>query len=349
MTTLDTLRSLAQLELPALLVLLGPDQFLLHYMRQKILDRAVPVDLRSMNSNNYSVLDADGVKQALTSAQEYPCFSEKRFVSLNDIHKIKKNEGELLKNYLENPNPSCIFVLSGESWDGRSTWVRLCKQKATVLDVSKTTKKDALGWIENCFRKEKRKYEAGLPERLIELMGLDFGSLQQAVSQLVTYVGQPDATTQAEHISLAHCDELFERIPQENIFEVIDALFAPSEQKFYTSLQNLLSNHEAPLKILSLCHRHIAILLELKYLPITEQVMRTSDVDAVKGPPHKKPSMPPWMLKKYQQQVRSFGAALNLSLLQPLCAADRDLKSSRLAPQLILKKALGECRKLLRQ
>jgi len=110
-------------------------------------------------------------------------------------------------------------------------------------------------------------------------------------------------------------------------------VFTGKKEELYRSLGALLEAGEAPLKILALLYRHLSILLSLKEAP-PRKVMSVFRLS-------------PYYFKQYEHQVRRFARRLNPGLLAPIEALDRQLKSSGLSPDLVLKKGIGDLGRLL--
>src|SRR5262249_51985931 len=214
-----------------------------------------------------------------------------------------------------------------EKLDGRFEWVKALKKKAHWIDVETCEAPELQGWIRDCFRQEGKRVGPEVVDRLLDWVGNSLEALQLAVSQCCLFAGD------ASEVSLQDLETLLVKVTDENIFEVIDALFERRRVELHRSLDALLETGEEPLRILSLIHRHLSILLSLRF----------------SGPRKAGDNfrMPPMAWRKYEQQAQRFGTKLNLSLWAPLARADLKLKGSFLPRPLILKRSVDEILSLL--
>lgn len=315
-----------QCSLGPLIALIGPDPFLRLETRKILTDRALDGQMPEMNFSKYQA-GQDEMGAILAACRDYPCFAARRVVLLQDAQKIRKKEVKEFIQYIKDPQPTTLFLLEADKLDGRLEWVKALKKCFAMMDMPETKRAEAVRWVVWCFEQEKKPWDDRVPEALVELLGAKLGQLQQAVQQCCLYAADRSS------ITFKDIEALFVKVAAEDVFEVLEALFIGNAIKLHISLDRLLSSGEAPLKILALLHRHLSILLALRYGKGDEvwQVFR----------------MPPSFRRNYEQQVRRFGANLHLGILSPLAAADRALKGSPLGKKLLLKKCIEEVGALL--
>lgn len=314
---------------PVMVLLGNPGQARLE-MRQRWMDQALPKEQRELNFQAFQ-LGEDSLAAALQACRDFPCFAERRVVLVKDLHKLKKKEGEILKAYLQAPVDSSVLIFEADKLDGRLDWVKALKaasQTSTLIyELQAFSTSEAVNWVERTFQERQLKIEPGVAERLVELLGPDLGALTQAVEQLSLFVESD------ESIQLKHLEELFVQVSDENIFEVLEALFLGNLAELYRGLGRMLETGEAPLRILALVYRHLSILLALRFSgeALIWQNFR----------------MPPMARSRYISQVQRFGSRLNYSVLKPLTEMDRKLKSSPLSGERVLKEGIREVAELL--
>lgn len=317
---------LQNISLHPVMVLLGAEAFRRLERRQAWLAKALSPEMQELNFHAFQGGE-DGVGAVLQACRDFPCFAERRVVLLKDAHKTKKKDSALLKGYLAAPVDTTVLILEADKLDGRLDWVKALKKSAFIFEVEPFSAPEAVAWVKGRWREQSVEVEEGVSERLVELLGADLGLLTQAITQLSLFVEEGQA------LSLAHLDELFVKVSEENIFEVLEALFVGNLPELYRGLERLLKTGEAPLRILALVYRHLSILLALRFAGEagTWQNFR----------------MPPMARQRYLNQVQRFGARLSYSVLKPLSAMDRKLKSSPLAGERVLKEGIREIAVLL--
>lgn len=306
--------------------LIGGDSILRQRLRQALVKRALGDAMAEMNFSKFQVGETS-ISEILAACQEYPCLAERRVVVLSDLGKLKKKEAAPWIVYLKSPQVTTCLIVDAAKLDGRLEWVKVFKKSATLVELLDMRKPELFAWVQESFAKEDKEFEEGVVENLIDWVGPHLGALEQAVTQLSLYVGE------RSQVSREDIEELLQPTSEENIFEVIEALFAETGPLKHQRLDRLLSAGEPPLKILSLIYRHLSILLALASGPAGEAwgLFR----------------MPPGLRHRYETQARRFGKRLHYGLLGPLTRADRKLKGSPLGKEIILKEAMEDLGQLL--
>lgn len=317
------LKSLNSLPLQPIMLVIGPDPWLRQQICQSLINRALGSAMKEMNFAQFDSKE-EGVLQALQACGEYPCFAEKRVVSLKNLEKISKNEVGPFKKYLEDPQASTLLLLETEKLDGRLDWVKVLKKQAHCIEFEAVSFHECIDWVKICLKRENKNYEEGVPHFVVEMMGRQFGMLQNTVQQLCLYMGKNDT------LKLDDCSTVLARVSEENVFELIEALFSQDLAEFHRSFAALLEAGEAPLKILALAYRHLSILLEIKFAKAGESS-----------------TLSPWLQRKYQSQVVEYRQQLNFDLLKPLVEADQKLKGSPLKAKFVLENAFEKLAELL--
>lgn len=315
------LKSYADLPLSPVVVVLGPDPFWLHQVVSLFKDRALGEEFAEMNDSSF-VAGETPLEQVLQACRDFPCFAERRVVWLKDAGRIKKKESKFLIDYLQSPPETTLLLISDAKLDGRLDWVKKLKKNALWVQLNPLDRQGALSFLQGAFRDRNLDYDEEVLDALVEALGTQLGILSQTVEQLATYLAE------GERLTLEAATPFLKKVSEENIFEVIEATFTGDQRRLSAGLEHLLQSGEAPLKILTLLYRHLSILLSLQNSgeAETRQVFR----------------LPPFIIKNYQQQVRRFGAKLQLGLLGPLVATDHALKHSGLPAPLILKQGLSD-------
>lgn len=311
---LEILKKAQGLSLEPVIGLIGGDPLLRQRIREILIARALPKNLAGMNLSRFQVGETP-MADILAASRDFPCLAEHRVVILTQLGKLKKKEAPAWAAYLKSPPATTCLIAEAEKLDGRLEWVKIFKKQASLWELPQVQRDEALEWIREGFRNEKKKWGEGVCEQILEWVGRDLGILEQAVIQLALWTGdRPEVT-------LRDVESLLKPISEENIFEVIDALFSSQPARKFKRLNRLLESGEPPLKILSLIYRHVSILLSLDFRIFP---------------------MPPMARRRYTEQARRLASRLHPGLLATLCRADRALKGSPLSPGLVLKKHVEE-------
>src|SRR5690606_33867969 len=114
-------KTLQNSPLKPIMVLVGSEFLLREKMREQSIERALQGALREMNYAKFR-LSESSLQEALEACQDFPCFSERRVVALQEIEAIKKNDAAPLIHYLENPAEKTLLIIEAEKLDGRLDW-----------------------------------------------------------------------------------------------------------------------------------------------------------------------------------------------------------------------------------
>lgn len=308
--------------------MVGGDPFLRYELQKQLREIALGESFAQMNFGHF-LAGEKPMADVLAACRDFPCFASRRVVLLQDLEKIKKKEGSELIPYLRDPQPSTLLILEGAKADGRLEWVKILKKTSEWVEIPEGSIPDAIQWVKECYLKLGGDFEEGVPEQMVEILGNSFGLLQQATDQLLLMAGPGNTVSQKD------VERLFVKVAEENIFQVLDALFQGDRIGLHRSLDRLLSSGEAPLKILALLYRHLSILLSIR--------------DGRGGQTWSLFRMPPHARRQYQNQASRFGKQLHMGLLQPLVETDRALKGSPLPQVTILKNCVETIGGLLSQ
>ncbi len=319
--SLALLKNPEQIPLAPVVALIGPEVFVRERLRENLIGRALAGALKDMNFSQFTAGE-DDLRRVVEACQDYPCFAAKRVVVLRDAGDLRAKEAEVLSSYLQNPQPTTLFLIEDEKLDGRLDWVKRLKKNAHYLEIPEAEAGEAEQWVRDCLAREGKRAKPEVVERLVDWVGNSLQALQLTVAQCCLYLGD------APELDLAHLESLLVKVTEEDVFAVIDALFAKDYVELHRSLGLLLESGEEPLKILSLIHRHLSILLALKYSG-SRQAAATF-------------RMPPMIWRKYEQQAQRYGKKLTPSLWSPVARADLRLKGSPLPRPLLLKRCVDE-------
>lgn len=318
--SLSLLKSPDRIPLAPVVALIGPESFIRRKLRNSLVERALAGAIKDMNFSTFD--SSEGADKAVQACRDYPCFAARRVVLLREAGELKAKDAEALSSYLEDPQPTTLLIIDSEKLDGRLEWVKKVKKTSEYVEIEPVERPDALSWVREVLREEGKRAEPEVIDTLVDWVGTSLEALKLAVSQCALYVGE------RPEVKLRDIESLLVKVTDENVFEVVDALFAKDEKALHRSLGVLLDSGEEPLKILSLIHRHLSILLTLKFSG-SRKAMGSF-------------RMPPLVWRKYEQQAKAHSRKLSPSLWAPVARADLRLKGSSLPRPLLLKRCVDE-------
>ena len=120
----------------------------------------------------------------LNACRRYPMFAERQVVILKEAQQMK----EILKleGYVNNPLPSTVFVVAHKEGkiDGRSTFAKLLKKKAEVVQTKKLYDNNMPEWIANMVKEKGYSITPGAIRLLQDHIGNDLNRLENEVDKV---------------------------------------------------------------------------------------------------------------------------------------------------------------------
>ena len=192
-------------------------------------------------SFNQSILygKSTEVNLLLNELKSFPMGSEKRLVVLKEAQSFNKIEA--LCPYLENPNPSTVFVLcyKYKKYDLRKKSLKLSTKNGLAFHSQKVKDYQLNEWIQNHIRSEGYSITSKGTMLLNESLGNDLGRIINEVKKLGVVI---DKGTQ---ITEQHIEENIGVSKEYNIFELTNAVSALELNKAYKIINYFESNPKA--------------------------------------------------------------------------------------------------------
>lgn len=265
-------------------------------------------------------LKEKGVDPALGTARTLPMLAKRRLVVGKAIDEVKAADLEPLADYAEDPNPSTCLVLVGDKVDVRFKAFQVLKKRG-YLHVFAPLRDQALaGWLRAEARARKVTLAGEAAEALATAAGPDLGRLSQALDLLALYAG-------GKPIAVDDVEDLVAETRERGIFELTKAIGAGNVTRSLALLTNMLRNREPALRIQFMLARHLRQVWRAKELAASGA--GRNEIAAGVG-------INPYFLDDVLVPARRMSRAALERAFERLYAADVDLKSSRLDPELAL-------------
>ncbi len=137
----------------------------------------------SFNLTVFYGKDADWTA-IINACRRYPMFAERQVVILKEAQQMK----EILKleGYVNNPLTSTIFVVAHKEGkiDGRSTFAKVLKKKAEVVQTKKLFDNNMPEWITNMVKEKGYSITPGAVRLLHDHIGNDLSRLENEVDKV---------------------------------------------------------------------------------------------------------------------------------------------------------------------
>lgn len=278
--------------------------------------------LPELNEQTVELGGEQGVMPLLEAARTVPMMAPRRFVHGRGLERIAAKEAQALIDYVQDPVPSTVLVLTGNKLDGRSKLAQALR-RAGVLQLLEGPRPHELPrWIGARAQAAHARIEPAAAARLAELVGPDLGVLVSSLEKLALHAGAGRA------IGVANVDAVVAHTRDASVFALTAAMGRRDWAVATTCLRQLLSGGEAPLLLLNMMVRQLRLLLATR--------QSRSSGHALAG----ELGVRPFVVDELVRHARNFTEAELLHALQAAQSCDVALKSSRVPAALHLERLL---------
>lgn len=249
-------------------ILYGSDFFLLNNSVKIIVD-ACKLEFPEFNFIKFDEenLNLDDVVRAL---ETLPIMSEKKVVLLDLSNNLPKLKFDSLKEYFNNPNSTCVFILNlGSNADFKNLPLNI-----TSVDCNPISNDIAVRFVANEIRKYGKCADQDVINLIIENCRGDLNNSIKEINKLCNFIGNNQKIT-AEDVDLLCTDfkeyqifELTEQLANKNASKVFEILYLFKRNKEQgRGLFGLIYNHFRRLFFVSVTNENVkelSKLLEIK-------------------------------------------------------------------------------------
>lgn len=188
--------------------------------------------------------DADWAA-VINACRRYPMFSEKQVVLLKEAQQMK--DIDKLEGYIDNPQPSTIFVVSykDKKVDGRSKLAKALKQKGELVTTKKIYESQLPEWTNKMVQLHGLSINQKALLLLVDHIGNDLSRLQNEIEKLAVNLGGE------KNISENDIEKYIGVSKEFNVFELQDAIAKKNFSKAIRIIQYFEANPKAgPLQMI---------------------------------------------------------------------------------------------------
>ena len=309
-----------------LYLLYGPED----YLRERYLDTLRQLCVGDESAFSFRRLDGPAIDLgALEEAvNAVPFLTERSMVELRDaeLDTLRDAPAERLKRILSDIPDYCtvaIICSPGKDPDGRLGLTRFLKKQGVALEFTEQEGGALINWVVSRFRAAEKEISRAEAEYLLFLCGSRMNALIPEIQKVAGYAAGPAVTRD-------DIDATVDRVPEADVFEMIDALSRRSADTAASLLSQLLAdkgNH--PIAINALIANQMRRLYAVKLG--TAAGRSRADLLELCGTTYD------FVLDKLLSSARAFSEA-QLAMAIDLCAEyDYRMKSTGLDAELLLR------------
>lgn len=289
----------------------GVDEYLISSSYKMILKTA-NIEVLDLNLIKFGegVIDCNDIVRA---CETMPVFSEKKLVYL-DLRLAKKSELKnikLLNEYLANPNPTTILIISvGANEDDFG----IEKKNIEIVDCNRLDIKFVEAKINSVIKGKGKGISPTALKLLLEYCLCDMAKIMVEIDKLVSYIGD------RQTIENADIQEIVNRSLEYQIYELTDALAKKNSVKVYSILNDMRAKKDEYKTLPALIFAHFRRLFHIALN------IGTSNAELAKMLGVKE-----FAVKMSQGQAKMFSKSA-LKKINELCISlDFDLKQSNIS------------------
>ena len=233
----------------------------------KMIDKIAKDTLKDIDEFNYIVLDAykNDASYVINELESFCFSSDKKVVSLTNSYFLTNNntqgpyESEHIEKYLENETQDTTFIISvsATKLDEKRTLVKSLRKVAKVVEVDGVNKKDLPKIVKQMFTKRNVEITDDALHELLSRVDIDMYQISNEVDKLSTY---------SNKIYLHDVEALTPKKMDDNIFDMIDAMFKKNSNKAFRIYNDLKSLGNEPVSLVSIIATQVRFLYQILVL-----------------------------------------------------------------------------------
>lgn len=298
----------------------GEEDFFIEEAWNRLLKKLVPPGSRSFNGERLLAKEVSAA-QVIERLSNIPMFGSKRLVMVRGVEGWNKDQRALLASYLTHPSPASCLVLTASQRKGMEKLESAVKSVGVAFHFPALTEKDAVRWLQERVRAYGKQFTVQSASLLIEKAGFDMHCLDREMEKLCAYVGDRNRIEPEDVKAVVSVQRSY------TVFELLRFVGQRRGDKAVNSLRNLMLSGDPPLGILALLARQIRMVWQVKDglehgMPLSHIGQKLNIYSAA--------------LRGYAEQASYFSNEDLYRIHERICRADVALKSSGIAPELVL-------------
>lgn len=263
--------------------------------------------------------------EAIEALRSMSLLGGRPLVVIREGEALAKGALDALADYISAPVDGSTLVVVADKLDGRGRFMLAAMDKGAVIECKPLYLNQVPSWINGEAKRRGRQISQDAARFLADMVGADLGQLSQALERLILYAGE------RKLIERSDVEEAVAETHQRSIFELTDAWGGRRWPEVLALIRNILEQGEPPAMVLNMLARHLRILSKAK-----EAAGRMEDGPALA----RYLGVHPYFLRNYVSQSNNFSSEELRSAFRALHECDRELKSSRIAKEIILEKGI---------
>jgi len=301
----------------------GPENYLKDIVLKEISNR-----FKTPGSEDFDFIilyaDACTAINALEQLEMMPFMAEYRLIILKNFDTMKASDKMLIAEYVQNPVPTTILVLTAEKIDERIKANKMISEKAVkIICRSPYNSFDVLKWLNVETREKKIIMDNDSKELFTRSIELDYQLAANELEKLIIY------TKGKGNITIEDVKETVGKSRTNKVFDLQNEIGKRNLKKSLTILENMISNNESAVFVIIMLSTFFRTLWRVKAL----QKKNLSDSEIGNRYLHE-------VFYKYRKDyivfAKNYSRKAIRKIFSLLLQADIDAKSLNLKDEIIL-------------
>ena len=293
----------------------GDQAMLVNKMNEKLAKEV----LNDINDFNYVTLDCskNSGEEVNDELNSLPFGDDNKVVSLTNCYFLTSLNNECLiqsadlEKYLDNETSGVTFIMSvvNAKLDEKRNFVKKLKSVSKVIEVNSLNKKEMPKVVKQMFIKRNAEITDSALEELVSRLDCDMYQISNEVDKLTTY---------SNKIHMDDIKALTPRKLEDNIFDLIDALFKKNSNKAFRIYNDLKNLGNEAIGIISIISTQVRFLYQI--LVLSNKGYGESSIA-------NELSVHPYRVKMGLEKVRKYAEYELEDLLEKLSRLDIQIKT----------------------
>ena len=220
-------------------LLYGPETYLRDHFLETLRSIVIPDGDDGFSFRRFNGPDLN-LKQLAAATDTMPFLSERSFIEIHDVNINSTEDSDALSEIIKNIPEYCYMAfVCGEDFepDGRMKPVKSLRASGQELLFGSQEQKPLFGWIARRFAANGKKIGTAAMTRLVSVSG-------EYMNRLIPEIEKISAYARGEEVTVSDVDAVANRIPEAQVFDMINLVADKKYDDAFAVLSELLQNQE---------------------------------------------------------------------------------------------------------
>lgn len=320
MTPAELTKRIRNHTVPPLLLLYGPEPYLMSRSLQHLLDSIVPVEARDFNLQTFHARETTP-DVIIDNARTLPVFAERRVVVLRGIDKFKAADFDAFLPYINDPVHETCLILVAEKIDRRKKFFQTVQKNGEMVEFKSLYDNQIPSFVKDQVVTVGFRITEDALSEFCRRSGTNLQEIVGELEKLFQYVGDKPVVD-VEDVQAIVSDTRID-----SVFDMTNALGHRKVGDAISLLRRLLDDGIAPLMLLSMLTRHF------RQLWMAREML---DDGSGRADISRRVGVNPYFVDDIMAQSRLFERSQYRSAFERFLSTDLALKSGGGQPEALL-------------